>query len=202
VPRDSTADSAVIVSARRLDAHRVVVLAGAPPVAARGDTVLLLASMGRVAERALLQSVRAGDTLAVHTTLGPVAPREAVGGFPVLLSRGQRSNTLDRDGAASFRGVNPRTAIGWNARTMWLVVIDGRQPTWSVGTTTAETADVLAALGADEALNLDGGGSSALVVRDARTGSVQVVNRPSDATGERAVGNALVVYDRCSASAR
>jgi signal transduction histidine kinase/ActR/RegA family two-component response regulator len=202
VPRDSTADSAVIVSARRLDAQRVIVLSGAPPVSARGDTVLLLASTGRALERAFLQSVRAGDTLAVHTALGPVAPRDAVGGFPLLLSRGQRSSTLDRDGAASFRGVNPRTAIGWNARTIWLVVIDGRQPAWSVGTTTAETADVLAALGADEALNLDGGGSSALVVRDPRTGATQVVNRPSDATGERAVGNALVVYDRCSAPAR
>ena len=77
------------------------------------------------------------------------------------------------------------------------MVIDGRQPTWSVGTTATETADVLAALGAEEALNLDGGGSSALVVRDVRTGAVQVMNRPSDATGERAVGNALVVMDQC-----
>jgi exopolysaccharide biosynthesis protein len=53
-----------------------------------------------------------------------------------------------------------------------------------------ELAALMLRLGAREALNLDGGGSSALVVRG------MVRNRPSDATGERAVGNALAL-ERC-----
>jgi exopolysaccharide biosynthesis protein len=56
--------------------------------------------------------------------------------------------------------------------------------------TLAELADLFLRLGAREAINLDGGGSSAMVIRG------QVINRPSDASGERAVGNALLL-DRC-----
>jgi exopolysaccharide biosynthesis protein len=52
------------------------------------------------------------------------------------------------------------------------------------------------ALGAARALNLDGGGSSALALRDAVAGRVKVVNWPSDAT-ERAVGNAITIHATC-----
>jgi exopolysaccharide biosynthesis protein len=124
-----------------------------------------------------------------------------VGGFPVLLAGGAMPTALATSGAESFRGVNPRTAVGLDAsgRRLWLVVLDGRRAGWSVGTTLEETARVLGALGATEALNLDGGGSSALVVRDGATGATRVVTRPSDPTGERAVGNALAVLGGCPA---
>jgi exopolysaccharide biosynthesis protein len=52
------------------------------------------------------------------------------------------------------------------------------------------------ALGATRALNLDGGGSSALAVREAATAADRVVNRPSDKV-ERPVGNALAVFSSC-----
>lgn len=202
VPLDSTAESAVVTAAVRVGDDRARVIAGDPPRLARGDTLLLLAGSGPApleTARGFLGTLRAGDTLVLRPQLTPVAPREAVGGFPVLLEDGAIPASIATDGAASFRGVNPRTAIGWDpaTRRLWLVVIDGRQPDWSIGTTTRETAELLAALGAREALNLDGGGSSALVVRDASTGGVRVVNRPSDPTGERPVGNALAVFDRC-----
>jgi exopolysaccharide biosynthesis protein len=67
-----------------------------------------------------------------------------------------------------------------------MFVVDGRRP-WSVGMSLAELGDALLSLGAWDAMNLDGGGSSALWIRGA------VVNYPSDATGERTVGNALFV---------
>jgi exopolysaccharide biosynthesis protein len=66
-----------------------------------------------------------------------------------------------------------------------LVVIDGRRPGYSVGATLPEAARVMQSLGARDALNLDGGGSSAMVVRG------RVVNRPSDPGGERAVGDGV-----------
>ena len=57
--------------------------------------------------------------------------------------------------------------------------------------------ELLRALGATRAINLDGGGSSALVIRDPGNGATRVINHPSDPTGERPVGNALAVLSTC-----
>ncbi len=146
-------------------------------------------------------SILAGDTVLVAKTLSPFMPHNAVGGFPMLVRDSAIVSTVDTDGAVSFRGVNPRTAAGLasNGRRLLLAVIDGRQAGFSVGTTTRETAALMLALGARDAVNLDGGGSTAMVVRDAATGTVRVVNKPSDAAGERPVGDALAVTGRCGA---
>jgi exopolysaccharide biosynthesis protein len=82
---------------------------------------------------------------------------------------------------------NPRTIAGVDAqgRTL-LVTADGRQTT-SLGLSIKESADVARSLGMVNAINLDGGGSTTMV-----QGS-QVVNSPSDAAGERPVGDALLV---------
>jgi exopolysaccharide biosynthesis protein len=61
--------------------------------------------------------------------------------------------------------------------------------------TLVELAELMRQLGATEALNLDGGGSTTMVAR--RAGRIEVVNRPSDATGERPVANVLAVVRRC-----
>ena len=68
-----------------------------------------------------------------------------------------------------------------------LVTVGGRQPYHSLGMTLAELAAYLRQLGATDALNLDGGGSTTLVVRGT------VVNLPSDETGERPVSDVLLV---------
>ena len=158
---------------------------------ALGDTLLLVGPHTTTAE--------IGDTVVVETTLRPTMPRTAVGGFPLLLRDSMIVATVDSDGAASFRGVNPRTAAGYsmNGRRLLLVVIDGRQPGFSVGATSRETAELLRDLGAREAVNLDGGGSTAMVVRDVTSGAIRVVNKPSDAAGERPVANALAVTGAC-----
>ena len=110
----------------------------------------------------------------------------AIGGSPVLAQSGS-PNPQDAPGDYT-QGRHPRTAVGWtSAGEMLLVTVDGRQPGYSVGMTLRELADLLVSLGAVEAMNLDGGGSTTFVV-DSR-----VVNRPSDPDGERAVKNALVV---------
>jgi hypothetical protein len=76
--------------------------------------------------------------------------------------------------------LHPRTAVGFSAdgNTVWLVVVDGRQPGYSEGVSTAELGHYLAGLGATQALNLDGGGSSAMILQDAG-GELRVVNSPS-----------------------
>jgi phosphodiester glycosidase len=115
---------------------------------------------------------------------------EAVGGFPDLIDAGRRVGDLEVGDRPTFAVVrHPRSGVGYDSRTgqLWMVVVDGRQMPYSAGMSLPEFASLFEALGADEALNLDGGGSSALVV-----GS-RPVNRPSDATGERAVVNALAL---------
>jgi len=82
----------------------------------------------------------------------------------------------------------PRTMAGIDAAgRLLLVTVDGRGPGVSEGLTLTELADLARQLGAREALNLDGGGSTAMAVDG------KLVTHPSDATGERAVGDAVVV---------
>lgn len=76
--------------------------------------------------------------------------------------------------------LHPRTAAGFDAsgNTLLLVVADGRQPGYSEGMTLRELADFMLQLGADRAINLDGGGSSVMLIAD-ETGKLKVVNQPS-----------------------
>ncbi len=81
---------------------------------------------------------------------------------------------------------HPRTALGWNDRYFYLVEVDGRQKHLSVGMKLAELGQYMASLGCREAMNLDGGGSSAMWLLDG------VVNSPSDEE-ERPVANGLII---------
>lgn len=97
--------------------------------------------------------------------------------------------------SASARARHPRTAAGLTAdgRELILVVVDGRQPGWSVGMTLTELAALMTRLGARNAINLDGGGSSSFLYRPA--GGAEVANRPSDGAW-RPVANQLAVVLR------
>jgi hypothetical protein len=114
----------------------------------------------------------------------------AVAGFDMLLERGRNVGKNDER--------HPRTAAGMSKdhRYLYFLLIDGRQPSYSVGTTTKETAEWIRRLGAYDALNLDGGGSTTLVISDDQ-GGARILNRPihNKAPGtERVNGNHLGVY--------
>lgn len=98
----------------------------------------------------------------------------AVGGFDIVLRDGQ-----DVAPKAVVPSVHPRTAVGVSSdgRWMWLLVVDGRQLDYSLGATLHDLAAWLKALGASEGINLDGGGTSALVLRGS-SGQAELVNRP------------------------
>ena len=131
---------------------------------------------------------------------GGDAETEAVGGFPDLIDGGQRVGDLEVRARPSFAAArHPRSAIGYDSSQgqIWIVLVDGRQSPHSVGMTLPEIARLFESVGTDEAINLDGGGSSALILAG------KPVNRPSDPTGERAVVNALALMkspDRCTGS--
>ncbi|WP_320781524.1 phosphodiester glycosidase family protein [Streptomyces sp. CRN 30] len=85
----------------------------------------------------------------------------------------------------------PRTMAGVDARgRLLLATVDGRRSGGSEGMTLQEGAAFMRSLGAVDALNLDGGGSTAMAVDG------ELVNRPSDAAGERAVGDTIQVLPR------
>ena len=86
---------------------------------------------------------------------------------------------------------HPRTVLGIDGRGyVWLAAIDGRQPDHSIGMTFAELLVLCARLDLRDAINLDGGGSTTMVVKGA------IVNKPSDAAGPRPVGDAILVKSR------
>ncbi|KKI93521.1 hypothetical protein WQ54_04450 [Bacillus sp. SA1-12] len=83
---------------------------------------------------------------------------------------------------------NPRTLAGIKENgNLLFVTIDGRAPGWSVGANFEESARIMKSLGAVDALNLDGGGSTSMIVDDT------LVTRPSDQTGERPIADAILL---------
>ncbi|MFI9591628.1 phosphodiester glycosidase family protein [Nonomuraea sp. NPDC052265] len=159
--------------------------AGTGPIPA-GTTILL----GRDAGAAALSALKAGDRVDVKyqpKASDGSAVKTAVGGNYVLVKDGAVQNSTDP-------AAHPRTAVGFSAdgRKMYLLTVDGRQAD-SRGVTLNELAAMMVDLGAANALNLDGGGSSTLLAREPGSAEVQVENSPSDG-GERHVPNGLALY--------
>ncbi len=89
---------------------------------------------------------------------------------------------------------SPKTALGFSkdGKTMFLVTVDGRQ-TSSVGLTLKDMALFMQSIGASNALNMDGGGSTTMVARPLGETSVKVMNKPSDGV-TRSVINGVGVF--------
>jgi hypothetical protein len=202
------------------DTTRVTAEAAMVQVGRKGDTLLfvrrgavrdssgsaipaggaVLAAYGAGSRLKEVQAMADGDTvkilLATLPRLSPSsAPTLVIGGWPRILRNGEnvvteapvQEGTISRNAEAR----HPRTAIGFSrdSSTLYLLVVDGRQEA-SVGMTLTELATLMRRLGAWNAMNFDGGGSTTMVLGGA------VVNKPSDNTGEREIGNALVVVKR------
>jgi exopolysaccharide biosynthesis protein len=110
---------------------------------------------------------------------------EVIGGNTLLVKDGL-------DVAPAVKTRHPRTVVGLDATgtKLTILVVDGRKPGIAVGMSYDELAQEMLRLGCKEALNLDGGGSSVLAIRDARTGEMKILNEPTDGR-ERAVADVL-----------
>lgn len=138
-----------------------------------------------------------GDDRAVLSRQTEVDPKDpapewastAISGWPALVLRCDPLAAKSLPGSDAFtRAPHPRTAVGLSKdrKTLYLVVADGRRANIP-GVTLAELGAFMSdELGACWAMNLDGGGSSAMWLRD------RIINRPSDGV-ERPVGNHLGV---------
>ncbi len=162
------------------------------------DGFVLSACAG--AEANLLAHASVGDQVAVRFAMQPDMMnnvRTMVTGNVWLVKDGVRYQS----GGDAVR--HPRTAIAWSGTQHWYVTWDGRQAGYSVGASFVEMQDFLVdVLHVDNAINLDGGGSTTMVIDD------EVVNCPSDGastpcTGNpRSVPNALMLMRRTNPSTR
>lgn len=182
--------------------HRVTAVLASRGATLKPGETSLQATGDRVDE---LGGLRVGDRVPVTAALRDASGHEVrtparetiVNGGPQLVRNGREEITQARDGfvhpgdpSFAYGFVvkrNPRTFAGVDGqgRTV-LVTVDGRSPT-DLGLSVPETADVARSLGLVDAMNLDGGGSTAMAVRG------QLITHPSDATGERPVGDAILV---------
>lgn len=140
------------------------------------------------------REIKIGDTLKIVYNFSPKVKniKSLVGGWPVLVKDGM--NMIRRNPA--IEGItekfseqrHPRSGIGFSSdkRTLYFITVDGRQQL-SRGMTLLEFSNLMITEGIHFGLNLDGGGSTTLIIND------KVVNSPSDLTGERLVGNCLMI---------
>ena len=164
------------------------------------DGGVLAAGPGVPAER--LAGLTVGTRVrarAVYRTLNGTKPadweaaRDIVGGVGLLATAGRLVKDWEpekpRDGFTTER--HPRTVIGTAGDgRIWLITVDGRNKALSLGMSFAELQTLITRVGLVDALNLDGGGSTTMVVKGA------VVNHPSDPTGPRRVSDAIIVRAR------
>jgi exopolysaccharide biosynthesis protein len=146
----------------------------------------VVAAFSGTDSKTFLSSLSAGQQVSLSMDIklnGAALPDNrlnVVGYHSVILQNGTSINT--------WNTAEPRTAVGYSqdGRKVYLLVVDGRQSNYSVGATTGQMADIIKVLGAHTAVNLDGGGSSCMVVNG------QVKNTPSDGS-PRAVANGIMV---------
>lgn len=132
-----------------------------------------------------ITSLSPGQTVSFGWSLGWPDVFDTIGGNPTLVRAGEVF--IERDGYGGFFDRHPRTGVGTtpDGRVLF-VTVDGRQAGSSIGMTPWRFARLFISLGANYALNLDGGGSTTMVVNNA------IMNKPSDGY-ERPVSSALLL---------
>ncbi len=139
-----------------------------------------------------------GDAVVASGTLAPIALSQiadAVGGGPLVLYHGAWYDDPDgpRGGVFDHRIPCSGAALETDG-TLLLVEVDGRQPERSVGLTRPQLAELMRALGAQDGMAFDGGGSSEIAVRLLGEREAMLQSSPSDGN-ERRVANGIFLYN-------
>jgi len=160
------------------------------------DSDFILSANNKYA-RYLEREIKTGDTLRIILQLNPNYPNinSLIGGWPRLVKDGINLITVNDSLEGSLprftNSRHPRTGIGFSkdSSAIFFITVDGRQQT-SRGMTLLEFADLMISEGIYQGLNLDGGGSTTMVINN------KIVNNPSDKTGERKVGNCIMLIKK------
>ncbi len=118
---------------------------------------------------------------------------DIIAGVPQLIKNGKIAITWEQEkiGKDFVETKHPRTAVAKLKDGKFLMVtVDGRQPEHSIGINLNDLAALLLELGATDAMNLDGGGSTTMFLNG------EIKNKPSDKTGERSVSDVILVFPR------
>jgi hypothetical protein len=146
--------------------------------------VVLASRMGSKGSLRLIRLKLAESVTLRWSVVGWASTMDAVAGSPVLMKDGA---IVIKPCSAYVCRRHPRTGVGvTRSGRIYMVVVDGRQRA-SKGMTIVQFARLFKRLGVRSAVNLDGGGSSTMVVKN------HIVNSPSDPGGQRAVASALLV---------
>lgn len=116
--------------------------------------------------------------------------KDAIGGWQRLVWDGKAVERVDKTGDI-WANSHPRTfvAISKDKKKFYMCVLDGRQVGYSHGLDLNDITDICIGLGCDRACNLDGGGSSTLVIRD--NNEIKMLNRPCDIKGKDEQGKTI-----------
>lgn len=190
VVRDGRVEAPPTVEAIR-DGTRYPVRRGALALGADGPEVVWVGGSDDVVCRSAGPVPNRSGVPGRAPTCQPWPVEVALAAGPVLVVDGQPAVATDAEVFwGSHANRHPRSAVGLAADgAVWLVVVDGRQPL-SRGVTLDELAGILLGLDARDALNLDGGGSSTLVVRPPGGPAVRL-NLPTGYDVQREVANAV-----------
>lgn len=139
-----------------------------------------------------LNGFQNGQQIGFSITLNRSDVQTAVGGMTRLVIDGKAAPASELNKRSDASSRQPRTAVGIRGNTVMIVTVDGRQPGVSVGMTLEELAQYLLSMGAEQALNFDGGGSTTFAVRQQGDALVSLANRPSDGK-ERPIATSLQV---------
>lgn len=165
-----------------------------------GDDCLVLTAGDAAGLGAEFLKFKPGDSVTMTTECSDPnlnSARWATGGGDILVKDGVMTDPETWDKAISPK--NPRTALGVKADgTVATYVFDGRESDHSAGLTLKALAEEMLARGCIDAVNLDGGGSSAISVRIPGFASSALQNRPSDGSSRKCGAYLLYVTDKVS----
>ncbi|MEK6279717.1 MAG: phosphodiester glycosidase family protein [Acidobacteriota bacterium] len=193
-----TKPDGIEVAVRKNRVFSIADFAGSARIPADGYVISAVGSAREWVKR----NVRKGSLVKFWWRLRPLHANEdqkwrkahnILGAGPQLIKGGKIDITDKQEKMAAGFATDrhPRTALArLGSGKILLLTVDGRQPGVSVGMSLQRLAELLREFDAVEAINLDGGGSTTMVVQD------RIVNRPSDQTGERPVSDAILVFSK------
>lgn len=171
--------------------NKVVEVRYNQPAAQIPENGFVVSTLGKTAE-VISNSYKVGSKVELNIDVGFDIEKikTAVSGGTLLVKNGEIPTFTH-----NITGSNPRTAVGVSkdGKTFYLITVDGRQAT-SIGVTQTELAEILIEKGIYTAMNLDGGGSTTMVVKELGDTTPTIENSPSDGS-LRNVPNAIAIMN-------
>lgn len=160
------------------------------------DGIVISAGMGPSVAYLRRDYTTEGKRVRVSSTLNTpwCDAKHVVSGSRIIVENGAVNKKMDLS-IQSFRERHPRTVTGYNEHYIFVMTVDGRQPGYADGMTLIEAGEIMVELGAQRAINMDGGGSTTFLLRMPGSTGLSLMNSPSDGN-ERLLANGIMVIGK------